>query len=217
MTANATPVSRRVGELTLTLASDTEIVMTRTFDAPRALVFKAHTSCGHIREWWGRRQDTMPSCEMDFRPGGAWRFVSRDDEGNEFVFFGEYRTIVEPERIDWTFGFEGMPGEPGLETLTLEERAGRRCSRHTRTSTRSRRVTRPSRAAWSTVQPRHGIASLSISSVWPDLLWIASPGLMMRGRGTGFGGLRPPLGGTRLRHRSPGARCDADPHAYASR
>jgi uncharacterized protein YndB with AHSA1/START domain len=115
------PVSRQIGAVTLTLASDTEIVMSRTFDAPRELVFRAHSSCEHMSQWFGRRQDTMPSCSMDFRPGGTWRFVNRDGEGNEIVFFGEYRFIREPERIDWTFGFEGMPGEPGPETLTLED------------------------------------------------------------------------------------------------
>jgi len=119
------PVSRQVGALTLTLASETEIVMTRVFDAPRALVFRAHSSCEHISRWFGRRQDTMPSCEMDFRPGGKWRFVNRDDEGNEFVFFGEYLEIVEPERITWTFAFEGMPGDPSVETVTFEEHDGR--------------------------------------------------------------------------------------------
>jgi len=119
------PVSRQVGALTLTLVSDTEIVMTRQFDAPRALVFLAHSSCEHVREWFGRRQDTMPSCEIDFRPGGKWRFVNRDDEGNELTFFGEYLEIVEPERITWTFGFEDMTSEPSVETLTLEEHDGR--------------------------------------------------------------------------------------------
>jgi len=119
------PVSRQVGALTLTLASDTEIVMTRTFDAPRELVFRAHASCEHISQWFGRRRDSMPSCEMDFRSGGKWRFVNRDDDGNKLVFYGEYRLIIEPQRIDWTLGFEGMPGEPGLETLTLEEQDGR--------------------------------------------------------------------------------------------
>jgi uncharacterized protein YndB with AHSA1/START domain len=117
--------TRRVGALTISLPPDHTIVLTRTFDAPRELVFKAHASCEHISKWWGRRVDTMPSCEMDFRPGGAWRFVNRDDDGNEFAFFGEYREIVQPERIDWTFGFEGMPGEPGLESIRFEERDGK--------------------------------------------------------------------------------------------
>jgi len=123
-TTHAT-LTRRIGALTLTLPSDTEIVMSRAFDAPRALVFLAHSSCEHIRQWWGRRDHTMPECRMDFRPGGAWRFVNRDAEGNEYAFYGEYREIVEPERIDWTFGFEGMPGAPGLETMRLEEHDGR--------------------------------------------------------------------------------------------
>ena len=119
------PVARKIGAVTLTLPSPTEIVMTREFDAPRELVFKAHSSCEHMRQWWGRRVDSMPECEMDFRPGGKWRFVNVDDEGNRFVFFGEYLTIVEPERIDWTFGFEGMDGEPGPESMTLQERDGK--------------------------------------------------------------------------------------------
>jgi uncharacterized protein YndB with AHSA1/START domain len=78
---------------------------------------------------------------MDFRTGGKWRFVNRDDEGNELAFFGEYGTIIEPERIDWTFGWEGMDGEPGPETLTLEELDGGR-----RTLLRSRSFL-PSREA----------------------------------------------------------------------
>jgi uncharacterized protein YndB with AHSA1/START domain len=128
MTAPESPtavISRRVGAMTLTLPPDHSIVLTREFDAPRELVFLAHSSCEHVSKWWGRRQDSMPSCEMDFRPGGKWRFVSRDDDGAELAFFGEYRVIVEPERIDWTFGFDGMPGEPGEESMTLEERDGR--------------------------------------------------------------------------------------------
>jgi uncharacterized protein YndB with AHSA1/START domain len=63
---------------------------------------------------------------MDFRPGGKWRFVNRDDQSNEFVFFGEYTHIEEPSRIDWTFGWEGMDGEPGPESMTLEELDGGR-------------------------------------------------------------------------------------------
>jgi uncharacterized protein YndB with AHSA1/START domain len=125
MNANATETTRSIGKMTLTLPSDTEIVMTRVFDAPRARVFAAHASCEHVRAWWGPHGHTMPECHMDFREGGTWRFVNRDAQGNTFTFFGEYREIVEPERIAWTFGFEGMPGEPGLETLTLTEQDGR--------------------------------------------------------------------------------------------
>ena len=61
--------------LTVTTPSDREIVMTRVFDAPRELVFEAHTSCDHLKNWWGPRRYELTVCEMDFRPGGAYRFV----------------------------------------------------------------------------------------------------------------------------------------------
>lgn len=112
-------------ELTVTTPSDREIVMTRVFDAPRDLVFEAHSSCEHLSNWWGPRKYDVASCEVDFRPGGAWRIVHRGPDGDEIAFYGEYREIVRPERIVWTFGFEGMPGEPGPETMTFEEHDGR--------------------------------------------------------------------------------------------
>lgn len=111
--------------LITTTPSDREIVMTRVFDAPRDLVFEAHTSCEHMSKWWGPRKYEVVSCEIDFRPGGAWRIVHRGPDGDEIAFFGEYLEIVRPERIVWTFGFEGMPGEPGRETYVFEERDGR--------------------------------------------------------------------------------------------
>jgi uncharacterized protein YndB with AHSA1/START domain len=111
--------------LTLTLPSDREIRITRVFDAPRALVFEAHTRCEHLEKWWGPRGFTLISCEMDFRAGGAWRFVQRGPDGNEYAFRGEYREIVPPERITWTFEFEMMPGHVSVETVAFEERDGR--------------------------------------------------------------------------------------------
>lgn len=109
--------------LEVTLPSDTEIRMTRVFDAPRELVFEAHSKPEHISQWWGRRQDTMPICELDFRPGGKWRFVNRGDDG-EHAFRGEFREVVRPERITWTFEYEGMPGHISVETLTFTEHEG---------------------------------------------------------------------------------------------
>jgi uncharacterized protein YndB with AHSA1/START domain len=112
-------------ELKVTTPSDREIVLTRVFDAPRELVFEAHSSCEHLSNWWGPRQYEFTSCEIDFRPGGAWRMVHRGPDGEEYGFHGEYREIVPPERIVWTFEFEGMPGHVSVETLTLEEHDGK--------------------------------------------------------------------------------------------
>ncbi len=111
--------------LTVTTPSDREIVMTRVFDAPRDLVFEAHSSCEHMSRWWGPRKYEIASCEMDFRPGGAWRIVHRGPDGEIPGFRGEFREIVRPERIVWTFEWEGMPGHISVDTLTLEERDGK--------------------------------------------------------------------------------------------
>lgn len=111
--------------LTVTTPSDREILMTRVFDAPRDLVFEAHTSCEHMSNWWGPRRYQVASCEFDFRPGGAWRIVHRGPEGEEHGFHGEFRELVRPERIVWTFEYEGMPGHVSVQTLTLEEHGGK--------------------------------------------------------------------------------------------
>lgn len=109
-------------ELSVATPSDTEIVMTREFDAPRDLVFEAHTSCEHVSHWWGPRKYEVVDCDIDFRPGGKWRIVHRGPDGEEHAFRGEYREIVRPERIVWTFEYEGFPGNISVETLTLTER-----------------------------------------------------------------------------------------------
>jgi uncharacterized protein YndB with AHSA1/START domain len=110
----------------ITLPSDREIVMTRVFNAPRELVFRAHIDPTLIPQWWGPRGNTTIVDKLDVRPGGAWRFILRRDDGSsEVVFGGEFREIVPPERFTWTFGFEGMSGSPGLETYMFEEHAGR--------------------------------------------------------------------------------------------
>ena len=113
-------------KLNVTTPSDREIVMTRTFDAPRDLVFEAHSSCEHMSNWWGPRKYEVASCEIDFRPGGSWRITHKSEDGpEEHGFRGEYREIVRPERIVWTFEYEGMPGHISVETLTLEEQDGK--------------------------------------------------------------------------------------------
>jgi len=113
------------GKLTVTTPSDTEIQMIRVFDAPRDLVFEAHSSAEHMKHWWGPRKYETISAEVDFRPGGKWRIVHRGPDGEEYGFHGEYREIVRPERIVWTFEYEGAPGQVAVETLTLEEHDGK--------------------------------------------------------------------------------------------
>ena len=109
----------------LTLSSDQEIVMERVFNAPRELVFKAHTDPNLISQWWGPRRYTTVVDKMDLRVGGVWRFVQHDADGNEFAFNGVYREIVPPERLSYTFEFEGMPGHVLVETVTFEEKNGK--------------------------------------------------------------------------------------------
>jgi uncharacterized protein YndB with AHSA1/START domain len=117
--------SRQVGKMTVTIKSDLEVEISRVFNAPRRLVFEAHSKPEHMKRWWGPRGNTMVHCEMDFRTGGRYRFVLRKDKGEEYAFRGEYREVVPPERIVQTFEFEGMPGSISVETLTFTEHDGR--------------------------------------------------------------------------------------------
>lgn len=99
----------------ISFPSETELVMEREFDAPRELVFKAHLDAEIIPLWWGPRAYATTVEELDARPGGKWRFIQRGEDGQEIAFFGEYRLISPPDKFVNTFGFEGMPGEPGEE------------------------------------------------------------------------------------------------------
>jgi uncharacterized protein YndB with AHSA1/START domain len=111
---------------TLTMPSDTELVITREFNAPRDILFEAMSKPEHVKRWYGLKHLTMPVCEMDFRVGGKWRFVLRDPkEGVDHAFSGEYREIVRPERIVQTEWYEAIPGAEYLATVTLTERAGK--------------------------------------------------------------------------------------------
>ena len=110
-------------KLNITTPSDLEIQMTRTFNAPRELVFRAMTQADLIERWWGPGRYTTHVDKLDLRPGGGWRFLNHGEEG-EFAFRGEFREIVPPEKIVWTFEWEGMPGHISVETLVLEERDG---------------------------------------------------------------------------------------------
>ena len=97
-----------------------EIVITRVFDAPRELVFKAYTDPKLLPQWFGPRDYTTIVDKMEARPGGLWRFVQRNQDGEEFAFHGVHHDIVAPERIVATFEYEGVPGHVLLQTLTLE-------------------------------------------------------------------------------------------------
>ena len=101
-----------------------EITVTRTFDAPRDLVFRAYTVPDLIERWWGPKRFTTAVDRLDARPGGLWRFINRDAAGKEYAFHGVYHEIAAPGRIVDTFEFEGTPGHVSLETLTLEEIGG---------------------------------------------------------------------------------------------
>lgn len=101
-----------------------DIVMTRTFNASRELVFKALTDPTLIPRWWGPCTYTTVVDQMDVRMGGIWRFIQRGADGNEIPFRGVYHQISAPERLVYTFEWEGMPGHILLETVTLTEEAG---------------------------------------------------------------------------------------------
>lgn len=105
-----------------------EIVITREFDAPRELVFKVVTDPELLPQWWGPRYLSTIVDKMDVRPGGQWRFLNRDAQGNEYAFHGVYHEVLAPERIIDTFEFEGLPetGHVTLETLRLVELPGGR-------------------------------------------------------------------------------------------
>jgi len=111
----------------VTLPSDRQILITREFDAPKELVWKAWTTPELVRRWWHANRGEMTVCEMDLRVGGSWRYAMVTPDGTEVAFHGEYREIVPDERIVNTEVFEGMPevGEPALNTVTFTEVDGR--------------------------------------------------------------------------------------------
>jgi uncharacterized protein YndB with AHSA1/START domain len=112
-------------DLNVTRVSDTELNLTREFDAPRDLVWKAMTDPALMSRWWGPRRYKTVVDTMDVRPGGKWRMRNIAADGGEHAFRGEYREIVPPERIVMTFEYEPLPGHISVETMTLTERDGR--------------------------------------------------------------------------------------------
>ena len=106
---------------TITKLTDTEARIERTFDAPRDLVWRAHTEPDLVARWMGPRRLKMRVEEMDVRPGGGYRFVHIDTDGTEYGFHGEYLEVVKPERIVQTWVFDGAPEASSVETMTLHD------------------------------------------------------------------------------------------------
>lgn len=110
--------------LQLTLTSETEVLMTRAFDAPRALVFEALTRCDHLRRWFGARGSTLEACEIDLREGGRFRLVQGAPDGSRRPLAGTYLEVAAPSRLVYTFVYD-VTGWHGIEahvTITLAER-----------------------------------------------------------------------------------------------
>jgi uncharacterized protein YndB with AHSA1/START domain len=110
---------------TVTLPADDQILITREFDAPKELVYKAWTTPELVRRWWSAKRGEVTVAEIDLRVGGTWRYVMIADGGFEVAFHGEYREIVPNERLVSTEVYEGMPDAEALDTLTLSESDGR--------------------------------------------------------------------------------------------
>ena len=115
------------GTFKVTTPSAREIRLTRLFDAPRALIFEAMSKPEHIKRWWGCLGEgySVPVCEVDLRPGGAWRFVNRTPKGQDVAFYGVYREIAPPERVVFTEIFEQFPDIESVVTAVLTEEDGK--------------------------------------------------------------------------------------------
>jgi uncharacterized protein YndB with AHSA1/START domain len=112
----------------VTLPGDRQILITREFDAPKHLVYRAWTEPELVRRWWTANRGEMTTCDIDLRVGGAWRYVLVTPDGTEVGFHGEYREIVPDERLVTTEVYEGIPDaetHAALDTVTLSESDGR--------------------------------------------------------------------------------------------
>ncbi|MFL5973185.1 MAG: SRPBCC family protein [Gaiellaceae bacterium] len=113
------------GTAKVTLPADDQILITREFDAPKHLVYKAFTTPELVKRWWHANRGEMTVAEIDLREGGKWRYVMVAEGDFEVGFHGEYREIVPNERIVSTEIYEGMPGAEAVNTMTLTEADGR--------------------------------------------------------------------------------------------
>ena len=112
--------------------ADTQILITRDFNAPRHLVYRAHVEPELIKRWWAGERGQVDSVQVDLRVGGRWRYVMTANGGFEVAFHGEFREIVPNERIVCTEVFEGVPNgsepgpvDPAIVTYTFTDLGGR--------------------------------------------------------------------------------------------
>jgi uncharacterized protein YndB with AHSA1/START domain len=121
------------GSALVTLPADDQILITREFDAPRNLVYKAWTTPELVKRWWGAKRGEVTVAEIDLRVGGKWRYVGVTPDGTEVGFHGEYREIVPNERIVSTEVYEGVPQpEEGPELGTVNTATFAETDRRTR-------------------------------------------------------------------------------------
>jgi uncharacterized protein YndB with AHSA1/START domain len=113
------------GSAKVTLPADDQILITREFDAPRHLVFRAWTEPDLIKQWWHANRGEVKSIDVDLRVGGRWRYAMVANDGTEVAFHGEYLEIVLGERLVHIEMYEGMPGAQAVETIEFAEADGR--------------------------------------------------------------------------------------------
>jgi len=112
--------SNRHGSAVVTLPSDTEILITRQFDAPAELVYRAYTTPELVKRWWGFDTSVWKVCEIDLRVGGTWRYVT-EESGFEVGFHGEFRELDSPRHLVSTEVYEGMPDASALDVVDFDE------------------------------------------------------------------------------------------------
>jgi uncharacterized protein YndB with AHSA1/START domain len=110
---------------TVTLPTEEQILITREFDAPRHLLYRAWTTPELVRRWWSGGRGEMTVANIDLRVGGSWRYAMIAEGGYEVAFHGEYRELVPDERIVTTEVFEAVPGDGVLDIVTFREADGR--------------------------------------------------------------------------------------------
>jgi uncharacterized protein YndB with AHSA1/START domain len=113
------------GTATVTLPTDEQILITREFNAPKELVYRAWTTPELVKRWWNAKRGEVTIAEIDLRVGGVWRYVMVTDDGFEVGFHGEFREIVPNERVVATEVYEGMPDAEAVNTVTFDEEDGR--------------------------------------------------------------------------------------------